>query len=166
MVGLIPPRMRLIAAFVRRGLGVTIRDRTSHRSSAQCRRHDPFRQQHDDGHEDEAQRHVDVEAAVAAQYRRQILQRDRAQDRSGERAQTADNHPDDGLRHHRQAKYVRADECVPVGEQAPGVAGDARADDEQRQFDGRGVVADQAGPDLVMADRDGDATERRTRAAS
>ena len=67
--------------------------------------------------------------------------------------------PDDDLRRLREAENGRTDERPPIGEQTTGETGDRRAYGEGGELIGAGIVSQQFGAPLVLANADHDAAE-------
>ena len=84
---------------------------------------------------------------------------ERAEDRSEQRAEAAEQDEDDDLGGVARPNTGRADEAAPVGVEAAGEPGDAAADHEGEQLVKPRVVAEQHRAGLVLADRHDDAAE-------
>ena len=93
------------------------------------------------------------------QRRGQIKQREGGPDGPDQRTAPAHDHPDDRQGGVIQAEHIRRDPPHPVAEQHPPDGRDTCADGENPQLVKARVIAQQFGPQLVLADRHADAAE-------
>src|SRR4029453_3836856 len=113
---------------------------------------DPPRDQEHESPEGDAENQVGFGPVLAAGLGGEVLHDQATDDGTDQRAEAADDDPDDDLRRHGQAEHVGAHKGTPVGEQRAGQAGDATPDREGEQLVEPHVVAQQLTARLVLPD--------------
>src|SRR5678816_1666937 len=131
------------------------------RPPARQRRQEAARQEEDDEDQDRAEDERVVDQRLLAEQQLQVAQDDRADDRTDQGTQAADDRPDDDLGRLAQAEYAGRDDLGPVREQAAGESRHAGADGEDRGLVRRRAVAEQLDARLVLADADQHLAEER-----
>src|SRR5215469_329359 len=96
---------------------------------------------------------------VRTQGGAQPLDADTADNRTNQRASSADNDPDDDLRRLREPEDGRADKISPISKQASRKACQRTSDGEGRKLVGSRIVSEKLRAPFVFADADNNAAE-------